>query len=69
MVAALKMDLVACGLIYALSSVSGLTAVAFTENALPTQTTEGHFAIGLCREVGRDVWISRHLVVAGSQSF
>ena len=47
MEAALKKELVACGLVYALS-VSGLTAVAFTGNALPTQTTEGHFTIGLC---------------------
>ena len=66
--AALK-ELVACGLVYALSSVSGLTTVAFTGNALPTQTTEGHFTIGLCRENCRDVGISRHLAVAGGQSF
>ena len=62
MMAALKMDLVACGLIYALSSVSGLTAVAFTGNALPTQ-------IGLCRKFAKDVWISRDLAVSGCQSF
>ena len=69
MVAALKKGLVACGLIYALSSVSGLTAVAFTGNALPTQRTEGHFKFGSCQEVGRDVWISRHFAVTGSQRF
>ena len=40
MEAALKKELVACGLVYALSSVSGLTAVAFAGNALPTRTTE-----------------------------
>ena len=67
-VAALQ-ELVACGLVYALSSVSGLTTVAFTGNALPTQTTEGHITIGLCRENGRDVGISRHLAVAGGQNF
>ena len=46
--AALK-ELVACGLVYALLSVSGFTAVAFTGHALPTKTTEDHFTIGLCQ--------------------
>ena len=68
MEAALK-EFVACGLVYALSSVSGLTSVAFTGHALPTKTTVDHFTIVLCWEAGRDVWISRHPAVSGCQSF
>ena len=46
-----------------LRTLIGQWLVAFFGNILPAHAT----TTGLCWEVRRDVWISRHLAVAGGQ--